>query len=595
MTGEAGVTVVEIIGSAPRGSHLSVFHETKEDLLDVLIPYFKTGLEKGEFCLWITSDAVTEEEAESVMRKRIAEFDLYLSEQRIEIVSGQKWVPKRESSARRTVIEACQARLDHALARGLAGMRASWGLWPVDKRKRRAYLQYEERITQWLRLRKVLMICGYPVAECGAGDLLDLTAVHDCAVSVRQGNACILKPLQRGRHDRLNEARLDEQVAARTKELTTFIAELKAELAERRMHDVELQSAQEKFRRQFDLGLIGMATATAGHRYLEVNDEMCEIIGYRRDELLQLRWDEITHPDDVAEENAKIDRVVAGEADGYSIEKRWVRKDGEIVNSIMSVNCVRREDGMIDHCVMLLQDVSERKRAEEKIAAYEGRLRSLASELVLAEERERQKIAANLHDSVSQLLTAAKSRLATLKGSVHLPNAVKQFTLINELLAEAIMDTRLLMYDLSPPVLHTLGFQATLEWFAKRVLVQHGVRVHLVDDQLPKPLDDDMLVLLFSAVRELVYNAVKHAQVGQIKVSLERDDSTIRITVCDEGVGFDIARIGSNYDVTGGFGLFSIRERLANLGGDFRISSSIGFGTTVTLIAPLKSGACMAA
>ena len=99
---------------------------------------------------------------------------------------------------------------------------------------------------------------------------------------------------------------------------------------------------------------------------LEVNDEICRILGYERHELLQMTWAEITHPDDLATDIALFNRVVAGEMDSYSIDKRWIRKDGQIIDSDISVKCVRRADNSVDYFVALLQDVTERKRADEK-------------------------------------------------------------------------------------------------------------------------------------------------------------------------------------------------------------------------------------
>ena len=125
-----------------------------------------------------------------------------------------------------------------------------------------------------------------------------------------------------------------------------------------------LRANEECFRRYFDLGLIGMAMTSPTTGILEVNDELCRILGYERSELLQKNWTEMTHPDDLAADVAQFNRVLAGEIDGYTLDKRWIRKDGRVIDSIMAAKCTRRADGSVDYFVGLVLDTTERKRAE---------------------------------------------------------------------------------------------------------------------------------------------------------------------------------------------------------------------------------------
>jgi PAS domain S-box-containing protein len=144
------------------------------------------------------------------------------------------------------------------------------------------------------------------------------------------------------------------------------VAILFNDITERKRVEEALRESEERFRRYFDLGLVGMAITSPTKGCLEVNDELCRILGYRREELLRLTWAQLTHPDDLAADVANFNRVLAGEIDGYSIDKRWVRKDGRIIASIMAAKCVRRANGTVDYFVGLVQDITERKRAEEE-------------------------------------------------------------------------------------------------------------------------------------------------------------------------------------------------------------------------------------
>jgi PAS domain S-box-containing protein len=144
--------------------------------------------------------------------------------------------------------------------------------------------------------------------------------------------------------------------------------------AERAQSQAALWASEERFRRAFDLGLVGMALTSSTKECLEVNDELCRILGYTREELLNTTWLEITHPDDIAADVAEFEQVMAGDTDSYSLEKRWIHKDGHIVDSIMAVRCVRDDDGEVSYFICLVQDITERKQAEAELRRSEANL-----------------------------------------------------------------------------------------------------------------------------------------------------------------------------------------------------------------------------
>ncbi len=156
--------------------------------------------------------------------------------------------------------------------------------------------------------------------------------------------------------------------------LSTYVNQAAMVLQHRRAERA-LHTSDERCRRYFELGLIGMAITSPTKGCLEVNDELCRILGFDREELLQKTWEEMTYPDDRAADISQYERVIAGEIDGYTMDKRWVRKDRRVIDTTISVSCLRRDDSSVDFFVALLQDVTERKRAEKSLRQSEKRFR----------------------------------------------------------------------------------------------------------------------------------------------------------------------------------------------------------------------------
>jgi PAS domain S-box-containing protein len=175
--------------------------------------------------------------------------------------------------------------------------------------------------------------------------------------------------------------RLVHQPDERDLGVLDLLARQAADWIVRTQAEQALQASEERFRGYFEMGLIGMAITSPTKGVQEVNDRLCEILGYTRTELQRMTWAQITHPEDLAADEAQFTRVMAGEIDGYSLDKRWLRKDGGIVHTAISVNCIRKVNGSVDYFVAVVLDITERKQAEAALRESEERYRSLISQV----------------------------------------------------------------------------------------------------------------------------------------------------------------------------------------------------------------------
>lgn len=295
---------------------------------------------------------------------------------------------------------------------------------------------------------------------------------------------------------------------------------------------------------------------------------------------------DLVHPDD---RQAVADAVESalGTGSPNRLEHRIVLPDGAVRHILELADVTFDASGRVVRLEGTAQDITELKRAEEALLVYQQQLKSLAEELCRAEERERRRIATDLHDQIGQTLAFAKIRLGALSGLGGAAEQARTLAEIGEALDRAIQEVRSLTFQLSPPVLYEVGLEAALESLAERFQQEHGFRVEFRDDGLPKPVAGEVAITLFQVVREVMVNIVKHARAKTVKIALAAADTSIKITIEDDGAGFDVTSVLQQRGSQRGFGLFNIQQRMAHLGGGLAIRAEIGRGTTVFLQAPL--------
>ncbi len=245
-------------------------------------------------------------------------------------------------------------------------------------------------------------------------------------------------------------------------------------------------------------------------------------------------------------------------------------------------------DGLIEANLQLNLEIEKGQQSENLRISHENKLRKLAAELLFTEERERRRLAGDLHDRIGQALAFCQIKLGLLtqmNQNSYLDNKIKE---VHDGIEQIIQDTRTLTFEVSPPVLYELGLEAAIEWFAEETEKQHHIKVHITSDNSDPPQIETLNVFAFRALRELILNVVKHANAQTIEINIRHFADRFYLQVVDDGVGFDTGALWPHGSTDCGFGLFSIQERAESLGGHFSIKSTPGTGTHAELILPTK-------
>lgn len=238
--------------------------------------------------------------------------------------------------------------------------------------------------------------------------------------------------------------------------------------------------------------------------------------------------------------------------------------------------------------LMPLRNIQLLKAGDHDPERCQRRLRTLTYEISVAEERERERIAAGLHDELGQLLASAKITLGLLGELIQDEPARSRVQDLRKMVAKATSATRSTTFELSTRVLHKMGLESSIERWGARIERLHGLRVRVVKATQPLALCDQTLALLFRVVRELLLNVQKHAQATTATVSLRQTGQQALILVEDDGVGFEVDQRSQGPGLEPGFGLDSLNVQLESIGGALTLDSSPGEGTRVSVRVPLS-------
>jgi PAS domain S-box-containing protein len=294
---------------------------------------------------------------------------------------------------------------------------------------------------------------------------------------------------------------------------------------------------------------------------------------------------EKVHPEDRDYVDNKWNKALKGEP--YDIqhrlllgdEVRWVREKAEL-------NFDGQGNAVSAHGIT--QDITGQKQVELQILQYQKRLKDLATDLTLAEEKARKKVAIDLHDDVGQLLSSSRMQLSTISHEMNQFEFNKKIKNISKDLLLALQATRDVIFDLSPPQLNEIGlYAATHDWMKQQIELKYGIKTSITRNKKKCQLNENAKLLVFRSLRELMINVAKHAEARNLNIDIKKKMEMLEITVQDDGVGFDWKSALSKVEKPG-YGLFSVQESISDIGGSWEIDSAPGKGTRITIRVPLN-------
>ena len=271
-------TGIGVVGDVPWGTHFFMFYETKEDLLDALVPYFKAGLETGELCLWLVSEPLTEKEARNALRQAVPEFGRYVADRSIEILGGRGFYVSGDNLDLQRAIRTWAEKTDSALTRGYAGLRVSASTAWLERKDWNAFCDYENEVNNSIGNWRMTALCTYPLTGSTAAEILDVTRTHQFAIARRNKGWEMVETseLKQAKSEikRLNDE-LERRVIERTLQLSAVNEEMSKEMMERQRAEEALLEAQAELVRVTRALDMGELAATIAH---EVNQPLAAIV-----------------------------------------------------------------------------------------------------------------------------------------------------------------------------------------------------------------------------------------------------------------------------------------------------------------------------
>ncbi|MFH0975810.1 MAG: MEDS domain-containing protein [Spirochaetota bacterium] len=339
MTNKIRRTGIELIGDAPWGTHFCQFYNTKQDLIDILVPYFRQGLADNEFCMWITSEPLSAAEAKTALREAVPQLDEYIRDDRIEILNYTEWYTKSGSFNADDVLQGWVDKLEDALKRGYEGLRLTGNTFWLEDADWAGFTAYEEAVNKVIGSYNMLAVCTYSLEKCGAPEIMDVMSNHKFAL-VKRGNSWQM---------------IDN--------------------CERQMAEAAFAESEQRYSSIFKNAPFAMSLSKIPRNTIaEVNNAFLQLFEFSREEVIGKTSVELGIAD--PDSRAKVGEILREKGFVRDVEVARRTKTGREIFLSLNVDWVEFSGERF--LLTTIRDITERKRVETMLLAKEEELQLVA-------------------------------------------------------------------------------------------------------------------------------------------------------------------------------------------------------------------------
>ncbi|MEO8513398.1 MAG: MEDS domain-containing protein [Ignavibacteria bacterium] len=577
-------TGIEIIGDTPWGTHFCNFFETKHDMLDILVPFFKAGLEHNEYCVYITSDPVTAKEAESSLRNGIPDFEKYLKENKIEILPHTEWYLKSGKFDAKDVFSCWDDKLALAISSGYAGLRINGNATWLDRNLWDTFIDYERDLNDHIRDRKIIVMCTYPLDKCIATDVLDVAHVHKVAIAKRKGEWEVFETP--------DTKRTKAQILKKNEQLSNRIIIGTQQLKEA---GIELERSEANLRSIFENNGTGLILLDPKMNILLFNGIANELakVSFGKPYIYGENMHDLIEGLQKEEFKNNCDSVLEGKQ--IMFEHSYHTPEGSVKWFYTRMFPIKIDDETNIGVCISTEDITARKNTEfEKD--------KITSDLLL-----RNKDLEQFSYMVSHNLRAPVANIIGFSGRV-LQNSLddeKKLIFIEQINASAlILDAVIrdlnIILQMKTDTTHKkeeVKFSAIVDSIRKSIqsIIETENAVIKTDFTAAESIKGNR-VYLYSIFLNLITNSIKYHQPGispAIEILTKTENGKLYIIFKDNGLGIDlnknrdkVFRLYKRFhpDIEGrGMGLFMVKNQVDILGGKINIDSKVNKGTIFTI------------
>lgn len=579
-------TGIDILGDVPWGTHSCLFYKTKEDLLDILVPYFKAGLENNEFCIWITSDPLSEKEAEDALMNVLPNFDRYLQKEQIQILPHSQWYLQNGKVNLDRVLNSWIDKLNQALSAGFAGMRVTGNITWLEKVDWENYCDYERQVNNVIGKYQMIAICTYSLDRCGATEVVDVIDGHRYALIRREGKWEVIKSSE-------------QVVKERTAALTKINRQLKLKIKEEEQAKATLQVIAEQLKRN---SLI-----------LKIMTGQMKDMVYYKDKDFRYIFSSKPHCEKILKCSQKecigktdIEIATVNRERGHRQDFGEICKNSDLETKKAGKPCVFTEEGFIDDEFICLEVYKTPIYDKDEFAGIVGCSRDIAERkraegILIAKSQ----MVAQIAHEINNPLAGIKNSFLLIKDAI--PESHPYYKYVSLIDKEINRASNIVkqMFDLYRPNEIIPKEFIVYDTICELAMLLGGIcrerNVIISTDNIDKSA---VVVLHENLLRQALFNIIKNAVEaspvgGEVEIAATIADNTLTLTVADQGSGIPVQVHSRLFEpsfttkngpkMSGlGLGLSISKNIIEGMGGTIQFKSEENEGTVFSIIIPIK-------